>query len=166
LAAGLALIWSIVTIPFVVSLRSLLRQKGGNLALSATILASFGVLLLAYGIYLYITALFSISAVSNLAPSTAEATYQAAIWANLMCYLSDPPLMALGLGQFLFGWLAWKSDILPKWFGGVGMLGGIAGLLTLAVYQTSVFALVQTGAFAIWGLTIGIIFLRGRGGSR
>ena len=37
---------------------------------------------------------------------------------------------------------------------------GLAGLLTLAVYQTSVLAIVQIGAFGVWGIATGIALLR------
>jgi hypothetical protein len=37
-----------------------------------------------------------------VAVGPAEATYQAAIWRSLWYYLTDPGLMAWGLGQFLF----------------------------------------------------------------
>ena len=37
-------------------------------------------------------------------------------------------------------------------------------LLTLAVYQSGVLALVQTGSFAAWGLATGIRLLQGHGG--
>jgi hypothetical protein len=160
LAAILALCWAIVSIPFVVSLGALLRPSGSSLAQAATILASLGVMLLAYGIYLYVSSLLSISAVSNLAPSAAESIYQAAIWANLVFYLSDPPLMALGLAQFLFGWLAWRGGIFPNWLGAIGMFGGVAGLLTLAVYQASYLAIIQEVCFALWGVVVGALLLQ------
>lgn len=73
-------------------------------------------------------------------------------WGNLSFYLTDPGLMTWGLGQFLFGWLAWKSNVLPDCVSVVGMIGGIAGLLTLAVYQSGVVALIQLASFAVWGL--------------
>jgi hypothetical protein len=70
--------------------------------------------------------------------------------------------MAWGLGQFLFGWVAWRSVVLPNWLAIIGMLGGVAGLLTLAVYQTAVLALVQLLAFTIWGFATGLSLLRAR----
>ena len=70
--------------------------------------------------------------------------------------------MTWGLGQLLFGWLAWKSGVLPDWLVVVGAIGGLAGLLTLAVYQSPVFALVQLASFAIWASTAGVSILWGR----
>jgi hypothetical protein len=70
--------------------------------------------------------------------------------------------MAWGLGQFLFGWVAWRSVVLPNWLAIIGMRGGVAGLLTLAVYQTAVLALVQLLAFTIWGFATGLSLLRAR----
>jgi hypothetical protein len=95
-----------------------------------------------------------------VAPSAADATYQAAIWAKLSFFLTDPGLMTLGAGQSLFAWLAWSSGALPKSVSLVGLIGGLCGLLTLAVYQTSVLAMIQIGAFAVWGIATGIVLLR------
>src|SRR5664279_2631973 len=92
-----------------------------------------------------------------------EATqYQAAIWGNLSYYLTDPGLMVWGFGQFLLGWLAWKSKVLPNWTALTGLIGGVAGLLTLFVYQTSSLAMLQIASFAIWGLTSGTLLLKGQ----
>ena len=44
----------------------------------------------------------------------------------------------------------------------VGMIGGVAGLLTLAVFQTPMLALLQLLCFAIWGIATGILLLRGK----
>lgn len=63
--------------------------------------------------------------------------------------------MTWGLDQFLFGWLAWRSGILPNWIAVVGMVGGLAGLLTLAVYHTALLALVQLGSFTVWCFATG-----------
>jgi hypothetical protein len=42
------------------------------------------------------------------------------------------------------------------------MVGGIAGLLTLAVYQTNILALIQIGSFAIWGFAARIFLIGGQ----
>jgi hypothetical protein len=68
--------------------------------------------------------------------------------------------MTLGLGQLLFAWLDWNGRVLPRWVTVLGFVGGIAGLLTLAVYQTPLLALVQMTSFGVWGLAVGSILLR------
>jgi len=161
LFASLVLTWSVFSIPFAGTLATLLRAKNGTLASSAQLLVASGVLLLSFGIYMHIGALLSIVA-AGAPPHVAGATYQAAIWSSLGFYLTDPGLMAWGLGQFLFGWLAWRSKVFPNWVAVVGMIGGVAGLLTLAVYQTGALAIVQILCFAIWGFASGFSLLRGR----
>jgi len=159
LFAILILTWATFSIPFVVALGTILRAKGVSIARAATILCSGGILLLGFAIFTHLGALLSILAAGK-PPTSAEASYQAAIWASLGYYLTDPGLMAWGLGQFLFGWLAWKSNVLPNWIAIVGMIGGVAGLLTLAVYQTPILAIVQIATFAVWGFVVGIFLLR------
>lgn len=68
--------------------------------------------------------------------------------------------MMWGLGQFLFGRLAWKSALFPNWVAAVGMIGGLAGLLTDAVYQTAALALLQIVCFATWGFVTASMLLR------
>jgi len=66
-----------------------------------------------------------------------EVTTERSVWSGLGYHLTDPGLMAWGLGQLLFGVLAWRSGVLPNWVAVIGILGGVAGLLTLAVYAES-----------------------------
>jgi len=159
LFATLVLSWATFSIPFVVALGTILRPKGISIARAATILCSGGILLLGFAIFTHLGALLSIAAAGK-PPVTGEASYQVAIWASLRYYLTDPGLMTWRLGQFLFGWLAWKSNVLPNWAAIVGMIGGVAGLLTLAVYQTPILALVQITTFAVWGFVAGTFLLR------
>jgi hypothetical protein len=42
----------------------------------------------------------------------------------------------------------------------VGCLSGAAGLLTLAVYQSAVLALIQIVTFTIWALATAVVLLR------
>lgn len=159
--AVMFLTWAVFSIPFVVALGKALRAKGPGLSQAAVILSAIGVSLLAFGAFTYVGAMLSVTAVEN-PPNPADAAYQATIWSNLSFFLSDPGLMTWGLGTLLFGRLAWKSGILPNWLAIVGMVGGLAGLLTLAVYQTPVLALLQFACFAVWGITVGILTFRSR----
>jgi hypothetical protein len=161
LFAAMVLMWAVFSIPFVVTLGAMLGPSGRTLELTATILSAVGILLLGFAIFAHAGAMLSIVA-AGTPPRSEDAAYQAAIWASLRFYLTDPGLMAWGLGQFLFGWSAWKSGVLPTWLSILGMVGGMAGLLTLAVYQSGVLALVQIGVFTLWGLATGMILLRGR----
>ena len=157
----LILFWAVVSVPFVGGLRKMLGPRNSTLALSAALLSTGGILLLAFAVDMYVGTLVSILTAGN-PPSLAETDYQVAIWRNLSFILTDPALMAWGLGQFLFGWLAWKSKTLPKWVAGIGMIGGVEGLLTEAVYQTPVLAVVQLASFGIWGIVVGITLLQPR----
>lgn len=159
LEAVAALMWAVLSVPFVVALGQLLRCRSAAVAATATILSSAGMLLLGYSVRTSIGAMLAVMAASP-ASRTADAVYQVAIWRNLSFFLSDPGLMTWGFGQFLFGWLARKSRVLPDWLAWVGMLGGLAGLLTDAVYQTGLLAVVQMASFAIWGLVTGLALLR------
>jgi hypothetical protein len=162
LLAVVVLTWAVFSVPFVVALGQWLRVKSRSFALAATILSAVGILLLGFAIFARIGAFLSILAASS-SPTAPDAAYQAAIWGNLFFFLTDPGLMTWGLGQLLFGWLAWKSGTLPNWVSVVGIVGGIAGLLTLAVYQSAMLALLQLASFAVWGVATGTCLLRRRG---
>jgi Domain of unknown function (DUF4386) len=162
LAAVTVLLWTTVSVPFTVSLGALLGAGARALAFAATLLSAGGVLLLGFATFASVGALLSIAAASPAAHSPADAAFQAALWSNLSFFLSDPGLMTLGLGQFLFAHLAWKSRLLPRLVSLIGYLGGLAGLLTLVVYQTPVLAVAQLAAFGVWGLATGAVLLRRR----
>lgn len=159
LFAALVLTWAVLSIPFVVALGAVLRPRGHGFSQAGTILSAIGISLLAFGTFTYVGAMLSITAVAN-PPNPADEAYQAAIWSNLSFFLSDPGLMTWGLGMLLFGRLAWKSGILPNWLAIVGIVGGLAGLLTLLVYQTPILALLQFACFAVWGAVAGVLMLR------
>jgi hypothetical protein len=162
--ALVALVWSAMALPFVAGLGALMREKSVGLALAATMLSGGGILLLGFARYVYVGALIAIDAASAVAPSAADSAYQASIWANLQFYLADPPLCAWGLGQVLFGWLAWRSHVLPNWLAIVGIIGGVACLIASvdASKDAVLLALLSIASFAVWGFTTGALLLRNR----
>jgi hypothetical protein len=161
LFASVVLAWSVFSIPLVVTIGTLLRAPGGTLARIAQLLSAAGVLMLGFALFAHTAALLSIVSAGD--PARAEdAAHQAAILSSLRFYLTDPGLMTWGLGQFIFGRIAWRSGLLPDWLSVVGMLGGLAGLFTLAVYQTGILALVQLACFTVWGFATALLLFRAR----
>jgi len=140
--AALVLFWAVFSIPLVIASGIILRQKSSSLAFTASLLSSAGILLLGFGVFIYLSAFLSIITIStDLNQVTSE--YQALFWKNLSFYFTDPGLMTWGFGQLLLGWLNWKSNVLPNWLAIAGMIGGAAGLLTLFVYQTGILVFFQ-----------------------
>lgn len=160
LDAVLVTAWMVFSVPFVVGLGALLKSKDSNLALAATLLSAAGILLEGWGTYSVTVALLSIAEAGSLAPSQAQATYQVAIWLSLAYTWTDPGIMTWGLGMLLFGWLAWKSNVLPNWLAILGMIGGIAGLLTHLVYETPILFLILAGSSTVWAWVTSLILLR------
>lgn len=163
--AVVALSWAVFSIPFIVGLGELLRPKSPGLALAAVVLSASGVLLLGYGMRMSAGAELAILATGG--PSFgAETLLEVAFWRFLSNTLADPGLMTLGLGQLLFGWLAWRSSVLPNWLAIIGIVGGFAGLFTDAVYQTPILALPQVACFSVWGFFTAAILVRHRAVTR
>ena len=157
--AVLLVTWAVIAIPFVVSVGQTLRARGAVLASAGVLLSAVGIALLGFGSFASIGAFMALSAAGG-PPAPGEAEYQATIWWNLSFFLSDPALMTWGLGFLLFGKLAWRSGILPNWLAVLGLIGGLAGLLTLAVYRTPMLALLQVMCFAVWAITVGVKLLK------
>ena len=115
---------------------------------------------MAFASFVSLGSFLAVGEAAKVVRPAGETGFQVAMWRNLGYFMSDPGLMAWGFGQFLFALLAWNGSLFPRWLAVVGFIGGIAGLLTLAVYQTAMLALLQMGAFAVWGIAIGVIVLR------
>ena len=149
------LIWAIVSVLLVVAAGQLVGGDRSTLAFAATLLCSGGILLLAFGTFVFLGAFFSLAAANDVIRDSAQANFQALIWHNLSFMLSDPGLMVLGAGQVILGWLMWTRRALSRLVAAILVLGGLAGLFTLAVYQTPTLAFAQLVAFAITGVAFG-----------
>ena len=146
LFATLSLVWSIVTVPAIVALGAEIRNsRGKGLSNAAVLLTSGGILLNGIISFLYVGALISIWNTRDIPGATSD--YQMSIWTNLFYFMSDPALMIWGFGQLLFGYLLLSNSIFPKWIGVIIVIGGVAGTLTLAVYQTPLLAILQELTF-------------------
>jgi Domain of unknown function (DUF4386) len=157
-SAYVALTWSVFSIPFVVGLGTLLRAKSSSLALAATLLSSVGMLLFGFAYFISAQALGVLGLVGNLTPGTAEATYHAAFWYYFSVSLLVPALYAWGLGQLLFGWLAWRSRVLPGFLAVIGLISGIASFAPPFRFVQAI----VLDSFMLWSLTTGIVLLRSR----
>ena len=159
ISATATLLWILVTIPFVAVLKDMLGPERRALATAATLLSASGVAMLGFGTFVAIGSFFALDSVSSGIAARLQAPYQAAIWRAFGFLLSDPGLMALGGGQLLFSWLALGTTV-PRWLVIVGIVGGIAGLLTLAVFQTPILALVQLLSLAVTAFAAGLALVR------
>lgn len=157
--ASTVLAWSVFSIPFTVYLGAHLKVAGSALAPAAVTLTVAGLLMLGFATFMSVGSMLALVSAAP-APNSEAQAYQFRVWSHLGFYLTDPGLMAWGLGQLLFGWLAIRRGAFPRWINTVALIGGISGLLTLAVYQTAVLAVVQLLSFAVWTLAIGLTLLR------
>lgn len=158
-SATVTLLWVLAALPFIATLKEMLGAERRVLASAATLLSASGVALLGFGTFIAIGSFFALDIASSGIAARLQAPYQAAIWRSLGFLLSDPGLMILGAGQVLFAWIAVRTTV-PRWLAIVGFAGGIAGLLTLAIYQTPALAMVQLVSFAICAFAAGIGLLR------
>jgi hypothetical protein len=160
--ASTVLVWVVLSVVHTTALERLVGANRRALAHAATLLSVGGILLLGFGTFVFAGAFFAIDAANTVAPNPPQANFHAAVWMNLSFLLSDPGLMTLGAGQAIFGWLAWIERTPSRAIGVVAMVGGAAGLLTLAVYQTPVLAVVQLTAFCVTGIATAFVLFKAR----
>lgn len=160
LFATLSLGWSIVSIPTIVALGAVIKTRSKSLCHSAILLTSSGILLNGIISFLYVGALISIWSTRGM--QGANSAYQMSIWTNLFYFMSDPALMLWGFGQLVFGYLLLSDSIFPKWLGLLTVTGGVAGALTLAVYQTPILAILQTITFVVLTSHFSLFLIRNK----
>ena len=159
LFATLSLVWSITTVPTLFAI-GLVSKKSSNNGLSYTAIAltSAGILLNGIVSFIYVGALLSIGNSSTI--QGANSNYEMSIWTNLFYFMTDPALMIWGLGQFFLGIILFSNIRYPKCLGIITMVGGLAGLLTLVVYQTPVLAILQEVTLIILTSYFSVYLLR------
>lgn len=158
LVASLALVWSVLCVPLPFVLGAMLSDSDPVLVGSATLLMAVGVLVLGLGVFTGTAATLALA--SSPATDPDPLAQQVRFWSQMRFYLTDPGLMTWGAGQFLFCWLHWGAGQLPRPVVLIGLLGGAAGLLTLAVYETRLLALIQLLSLAVLGTGLGWRLLR------
>lgn len=104
-------------------------------------LTSAGILLNGIVSFLYVGALLSIWNTKNIQGS--NTAYEMSIWTNFFYFMTDPALMMWGVGQFILGRILFSNPAFPKWVGIIAIVGGMAGIFTLVVFQTPILALLQ-----------------------
>lgn len=159
LFAGLTLTWSVLSVPFAFVLGTLISDSDSALVACARLLTAVGILLLGFGVFVGTAATLSLATTASAQDSVITAQ-QLKFWAQMRFYLTDPGLMAWGVGQVLYCWLLWRGRKLPVAVLVVGFLGGSAGFLTLAVYETQLLALVQLLSFAVLAAVVGVVLMR------
>ena len=164
--AIVVLTWAIVSVPAVVAAGRLVAGSRPTLGLAATMLSFGGILLLAFGTFIFVGALFALSAATRSPSDAMQANAQASFWYNMSFLLSDPGLMTLGAGQAILGILAWRSGAIHRFMAAIGVAGGVAGLLTLAVYQTPFLAIIQLFSFAVTSASVGVALWSSTAGAR
>lgn len=161
LFATLSLGWSVLSIPTIVALGAIIKNnKSKGLCNSAILLTSSGILLNGIISFLYVGALISIWSTRGMLGANSD--YQMSIWTNLFYFMSDPALMLWGFGQLVFGFLLLSNPIFPKWLGVITVIGGVAGALTLAVYQTPILAILQALTFVILTSYFSLFLIRNK----
>lgn len=126
-------LFAIANIGFLVALATLLQKKAPAVASVARGLGIVGPFLMASQSVFFVGALASVQEASGSAPSAADAIYQGAVIAHISDFLGVFGWMALGFGMILFGWLIFRSGVLPDWFRWLAFIGGAAGLAPFVV---------------------------------
>ncbi len=147
-------------IPFVAGLGRVLASQSRTVAPGATLLAAFGIAVLMLSNLLSVGALWVITGFDPGPAYQASATYEAAFWSGMSLVFNTAGYMLFGAGLFLFGWLAWKSDEVPRWLSRAAVLGGIVGIAT-PIDDAVAGPLLLDVVFILWCFVIGARWLRG-----
>ena len=147
---------------FIGGLGRLLAPKSPKVASGATLLAAIGVLLVALAPIVFVGALSSITSSPSGPTYQAIATYQAAFWYSEYYIFLIVGVLFISAGLILFGWLNWRTGILPNWLTYVAVVGGVAEFVSIPLsgFVSFILSIVNVAAVIIWGLVVGVILLR------
>jgi hypothetical protein len=119
------LVFALGVTPFITCLAAALRSQNRGIVWAGVFVFLFGAYTLAISNAASYSALFAIS--STAAPSSATATYEAALWYNITDGWEVLGFTAVGVGVALLSVTLWDSKIYPNWMAVLGILGGLIG---------------------------------------
>jgi len=152
----------VLGIPFFAGVGRMLTSRSRSVAPAATFATVTGILVAVLGQFITTGAYWAITQVPVGSTYLSNAAFEAAFWNNFGGLFALFGFALVGVGFILFGWLAWKSDIVPNWLAILAFVGGVAGLLYGAGFSSSAagvlgffgFILVLI-TFGLWGIVIG-----------
>ena len=166
----LVLASGVVGIPFFAGVGRLLSARSPSVSPAATLATITGILIAVLGGLLSVGAYWAISQVPVGSTYQSNAVFEAAVWDNLSGIFSLFGFALIGVGLILFGWLAWRSEIVPNWLAVISIVGGVAGLLFGAGFSTTAIGILGFFAFLLplitflrWGFVIGARLLMASG---
>ena len=69
----------------------------------------------------------------------------------------------MGIGAAgIWNLAVYLMQFFPRWVGMITLIGGVAGALTLAVYQTPILAILQAITFIVLTSYVSLFLLRGK----
>jgi hypothetical protein len=150
-------VFNVFAVTFLAGLGRLLAPRSSRVAAGATAALAFGIAITGLGVVLSIGALAALAQLPSDPTYAANATFEAAFWANLQSLTNVFGDAFMGLGLILLGWVAWGSRIIPNWLAIIGVVGGLGALAAIVADPLSGISYL---AFTVWSLAVGIIMLR------
>ncbi len=150
-------VFNVFAVTFLAGLSRLLAPRSSRVAAGATSALALGIVITGLGVVLSIGALAALAELPSEPAYAANATFEAAFWANLQSLTNVFGDAFMGLGLLLLGWVAWGSRIVPNWLAIIGVVGGLGAVASIVADPL---AGISYLAFTIWSLVVGIIMLR------
>jgi hypothetical protein len=152
----------VLGIPFFAGVGRLLVSRSPSVAPAATLAMVTGILIAVLGSCLSTGAYWAITQVPVGSTYQSNAAFEAAFWNNLSGIFSTFGFALVGVGFILFGWLGWKSEIVPNWLAIVAFIAGVAGLVAGGGLSNSAIGIlgffgfiIPLISFTLWGIVIG-----------